>query len=98
MIFALLSCSFKTHYIQTGSTAYEATDVNKILIFSKTPEKKYQVIGSIAAFGASEKLAIKALKKKAAELGADAVIEITLDKISTYNQSMGISGVAVKFK
>ncbi|WP_269226682.1 heavy metal-binding domain-containing protein [Flavobacterium eburneipallidum] len=98
ILFAFASCSIKTHYVQTGGKTYPKTEENSILIYSRTPEKQYEVIGSVAVFAASEKQSLKALKKKAAELGADAIIEINLDKISSVSQATGISGVAVKFK
>jgi uncharacterized protein YbjQ (UPF0145 family) len=93
------SCSIKTHYIQTGSKTYPTTIAENILIFSGSPEKQFDVIGSVAVFAPSgEEQAVRVLKKKAAELGADAIIEIKLDKISSVNQAAGISGTAVKFK
>lgn len=99
ILFLLVSCSIKTHYVQTGSKTYPATDANKILIYSRTPEKPYDIIGSVAAYADSgEEVAVKTLKKKAAEIGADAIIEISLDKMSSYSQATGINGTAVKFK
>lgn len=98
VVLVFASCSIKTHYVQTGGKTYPSTETASILIYSRTPEKPYDVIGSVAVFGGNEKLAVKALKKKAAELGADAVIEITLDKISSVSQATGINGTAVKFK
>lgn len=93
------SCSIKTHYLQTGSKTYPATKVENILIYSKTPEKAYDVIGSVAIMAASgEEHAVKVLKKKAAELGADAIIDIKLDKFNSFSQATGISGTAIKFK
>lgn len=98
VVLVFASCSIKTHYVQTGGKTYPKTEENSILIYSKAPEKQYEVIGSVAVYATSEKLSLKSLKKKAAEIGADAIIEITLDKISSVNQATGISGIAVKFK
>lgn len=98
ILIVFASCSIKTHYVQTGAKTYPKTEENNILIYSKSPEKQYDIIGSVAVYGTNEKIAVKSLKKKAAELGADAVIEITLDKISSVNQATGINGIAVKFK
>lgn len=98
IIFTFVSCSIKTHYVQTGSKTYPPTEPSNILVYSMTPEKQFEVIGSVAVFASGEKQAVKVLKKKAAEIGADAVIEINLDKITSYNQACGINGTAVKFK
>ena len=97
LVFA--NCSITTHYIQTGGKTYPATIAENILIYSRFPEKAYEVIGSIAVYADSgDEQAVKELKRKAAKLGADAVIEINLDKISSPSQATGISGTAVKFK
>ena len=99
ILLLFVSCSIKTHYLETRSKTYPPTDISNILIYSRAPQKPYDIIGSVAIFAASgEEQAVKVLKKKAAELGADAVIEITLDKISSPSQATGISGTAVKFK
>lgn len=99
ILLLFVSCSIKTHYVQTGSKTFPPTEAKNILIFSRTPEKPYDIIGSVAIFAASgEEHAVKVLKKKAAEIGADAIIEINLDKISSPSQATGISGTAVKFK
>jgi|LakMenE18May11ns_1017448.scaffolds.fasta_scaffold9894063_3 hypothetical protein len=98
ILFAFVSCSIKTHYVQTGSKTYPPTEPTNILIYSKNPERQYDIIGSVAIFAAGEKQAVKVLRKKASELGADAIIDITLDKISSPSQATGISGTAIKFK
>jgi hypothetical protein len=98
ILLVFVSCSIKTHYVQTGSKTYPATEAAKILIYSKTPEKQFEVIGSVAVHASGQKHAIKVLKKKAAELGADAIIDINLDKIASYTQTCGINGTAIKFK
>ena len=99
ILLLFVSCSIKTHYLQTGSKTYPTTNVENILIYSGSSDKAYDVIGSIAVYAVSgDDEAVKVLKSKAAELGADAVINIILDKVSSSDQATGISGVAVKFK
>lgn len=98
ILLLFVSCSIKTHYLQTGSKMYPVTEAKNILIYSRVPEKPYEVIGSVAVWAIGEKQALNALKKKAAEIGADAIIEITLDKISSPSRSTGINGTAIKFK
>lgn len=99
ILLVLASCSIKTHYLQTGSKIYPATKAENILIYSSTPEKPYDIIGSVAIMAASgEEHAVKVLKKKAAEPGADAIIDISLDKFNSFSQATGISGTAIKFK
>lgn len=98
ILFLFVSCSIKTHYVQTGSKTYQPTEPTSILIYSRTPEKQFEVIGSVAVFASGEKQAVKVLKEKAASIGADAVIDINLDKITSYSQTCGINGTAIKFK
>ena len=98
ILFLFVSCSIKTHYVQTGSKTYQPTEPTSILIYSRTPEKQFEVIGSVAVFASGEKQAVKVLKEKASSIGADAVIDINLDKITSYSQTCGINGTAIKFK
>ena len=98
LILVFASCNIKTHYVQTGGKTYPPTETTRILIYSRAPEKLFTVIGSVAVFAGNEQAALEALKKKAASLGADAVIDISLDKITSYNQATGINGTAIKFK
>lgn len=98
ILFLFVSCSIKTHYVQTGSKTYQPTEPTSILIYSRTPEKQFEVIGSVAVFASGEKQVVKVLKEKAASIGADAVIDINLDKITSYSQTCGINGTAIKFK
>ncbi len=99
IVFIFNSCSIATHYVQSGSTTYPVTKDSNILIYSNTCDKQFDIIGNVAVLAAlGDEQAVKVLKKKAAELGADAIIEVKLDKISSYNQSCGISGIAIKFK
>jgi hypothetical protein len=98
ILLVFVSCSIKTHYVQTGSKTYQPTEPTSILIYSRTPEKQFEVIGSVAVFASGEKQAVKVLKEKASSIGADAVIDINLDKITSYSQTCGINGTAIKFK
>ena len=98
LVLVFASCSIKTHYVQTGGKTYPPTETTRILIYSREPEKPFIIIGSVAVFAGNEQAALEALKKKAASLGADAVIDISLDKITSYNQATGINGTAIKFK
>ncbi|HYQ55970.1 MAG TPA: hypothetical protein VEP89_01400 [Draconibacterium sp.] len=97
-LITLLSSCFYTYYPQTGSTTYLPTQPEYIEICSGIPDEEYIVIGSIAAdvLGSAD-AAAKHLKKKAADLGADAVIKVQITTNSRCGGT-GVSGVAVKMK
>jgi hypothetical protein len=96
----LSGCNFTTHYVQTGSRVYEETRPENVKIYSGEPKEEYIVIGSIAVdhVGEDSQAGIEYLQKKAAKIGADAVIFTKLSSIMTSSARMGINGVAVKFK
>ena len=92
-------CSYSAYYLQTGTEIQKQTDPEKIKIYFGDISQDYEIIGSIAAdvFGNTYFLE-KYLKKKAASIGADAVIKVNLTKISSITSRNGISGIAVKLK
>jgi hypothetical protein len=96
----LIGCSFSTHFVQTGSRVYEETNPETVKIYSGEPQEEYIVIGSIAIdhAGNNNDNAMRYLQEKAALLGANAVIHTTLSSVRTNQESIGINGVAVKFK
>ena len=99
--FALFtSCVIKTHYIQDDAQAFDKTNPSEIKIYTGDDiGSEYDVIGSVAvdAPGTGED-SIKELRAEAAKLGADAVINLKLTKLSSFVQRTGASGVAVKSK
>lgn len=97
---SLTSCTIFAYELQTGSTTYPETTPNSIKIYSGTVDQEYVVIGSVTAdvVGGGGEGAVKHLRKKAAELGADAIIHVDLTKMSSFVQRTGVSGVAIKFK
>jgi hypothetical protein len=99
IILVFSSCSITTHYIQTGSKAYNATSPSNVVIYSETPEKGFTVIGSVAVYAPGDQTAaLDVLKTKAASIGADAVIDVRFTKFASYAQAVGMSGTAIKFK
>ena len=97
-LLTLLSGCFYAYYPQTGSTTYRPTQPEYIEIYSGVPEQEYVVMGSIAAdvIGDAD-ASVNHLKKKAAGMGADAIIKIQITTNSTCGGT-GVSGVAVKMK
>lgn len=94
----LLSSCFYAYYPQTGSKNYSSTQVEQIEIYSGVPEQEYVVMGSIAADAIGDAdAAVNLMKKKAAKLGADAIIKVQITTKSTCG-GKGVSGVAVKMK
>jgi hypothetical protein len=97
--FLVCSCSFSSHYIQTGSRTYEETNPKDVKIYSGEPNEAYIVIGSIAVdYMGDNEGGLFYLKKKAALIGADAVIFTKLTSFYTQRNSLAANGVAVKFK
>ena len=96
----LVGCSFSTHFVQTGSRVYEETRPENVKIYSGEPQEEYIVIGSIAIdhYSSNSETSIQYLKEKAALLGANAVIQTKSSSVMTSRSSIGISGVAVRFK
>ncbi|HKJ80010.1 MAG TPA: hypothetical protein VKA10_10765 [Prolixibacteraceae bacterium] len=95
----LLTSCFYAYYPQTGSTLYSETNPAEIQIYSGDIDSDYEIIGSVAADAIGDADAVvKHLKKKAAKMGADAIIKAVLSKMNSAAMSTGISGVAVKLK
>lgn len=95
----LSSCSYYAYQYQTGSSSQSETTPESIKIYSGDIEQDYIIIGSVTAdvMGDADAV-VKYLKKKAAKLGADAIIKVDLTKINSFSQRTGISGVAIKLK
>mgnify|MGYP003687735507 CR=1 FL=1 len=94
----LSSCSISTHYLE-GTEKYTPTSMEEVQIFTEDISEEYIVIGSIATAAAmSQESAIKFLKKKAAAIGADAIIFTKPTSMSSFDTAYGYSGVAVKRK
>lgn len=98
LLMTLLNSCFYAYYPQTGSKTYSPTLAENIEIYSGVPEQEYVVMGSFAAdvIGDAD-AAVNHLKKKAAELGADAIIKVRMTTNSSCGGT-GVSGVAVKMK
>lgn len=95
----LTSCSISTFYAQNEAAQYTETNSETIKLYSHNSPQDYIVVGSMAIdVNGSTKTAEKFLKKKASQLGADAVIFCKLNKMNSFSSRTGISGVAVKFK
>ena len=99
LVCLLSSCNIYTFYPDKVSQNYKATSPDEIKIYSGDIDRPYTVIGSVAADALGDGQSVtKFLKKKAAKLGADAIIFTELTKINTFAVRTGISGVAVKFQ
>ena len=93
----MLTSCYYAYYPQTGSKTYAETIPEQIQVYSGDIEQKYEVLGSVAADAPGDADAVaKHLKKKAAKLGADAIIKVELSKRNSAAINTGISGVAVK--
>ena len=95
--FMLLTSCLYTNYPQYGGSKYPKTNPEEIVIYSKDIEQCYEIIGPVGtdSDGDSED-AIEELKKKAARLGADAIIHVKLNSATSNSPQTGISGIAVR--
>ena len=97
-LFVFTACSYSTFYLQTGSKKFPTTAPADVKLYSEKPGRPFKVIGAIAAdVTGNVDDCEKAIRKKAASIGADAVIFIKLSVFSSVGGRMGINGVAVKF-
>lgn len=86
-------------YPETGSQLHVEIQPEIVKIYSGEPTQKYEILGPIAAEVPGDvEAATKYLKKKAAKLGASAVIKVDLSKPTSFPGSTSISGIAVKIK
>lgn len=99
VVFFSVSCSQHTFYRPVDAQRFEATSMESVKIYSQDINQNYDIIASVAAdaVGSSDK-AITVLKREAAKLGADAIINVKLTKINSFAQRTGVSGVAIKLK
>ncbi len=97
-LFFCNACSFHTHYLQSNSTYFPATNPDKVEIYSHAPDREFIVIGSVAVdvFG-DDQSAEKKLKKEVAKIGGHAVINTQMTRMTTAGSRSGLSGVAVRF-
>jgi hypothetical protein len=84
------------------TTKYPPTRPEKIEVYSTSKiNKNYEIIGPLAVSadsGLSSERPVKFLKKEAAKLGADAIINLKLDfGIGFWSTSIAAKGIAVKF-
>lgn len=99
----LFSCASSTHVI-TNSTesTYPKNSINSVLIFATdVKDRSYTVIGEVIASvdaGRDAQKSVNRLKKEAAALGADAIINLRLEFVQGY-WLLGIksTGTAIKF-
>ncbi len=99
VISCLSSCAFQTHYLQSGSILFEPVAPETVAVHLGDIEEEYIVIAAIAVDAMGQgKEAKELLQKKAASLGANAVIRTELTKIGSAITRTGLSGVAVRVK
>lgn len=92
------SCSFSTHYLQTGANYYPPTRPELVKVYSNDLKVPYTVIGPVAAsVNLNESKVLEKLKEEAASMGADAIIFTKLNEFTSFSPLTGLSGVAVKF-
>lgn len=97
------SCSTVAH-LQTDDLKqnYSATNPDQIEVYSTDKvDKDYSVIGEVIASadaGTDASISVKYLKKEAAKLGADAIIELRLEiGYGYWTNAIKATGTAIKF-
>ncbi len=90
VFWGLSGCAAFVNYIPAGQHG-NIVSSEKIEILTESPAKAYEVLGLLEATGNSRDKIILALKEKAAELGADALMEIVMEnkKIPAAEKSKG---------
>jgi len=96
--FLISGCSVKSHFMQSDSQIYKASDYKAVRVYAlEKPSFKYIVLGSVTADTAGDgDAAIEVLREQAAEMGANAVIRARLTKVASYASRTGITGIAVR--
>lgn len=97
LTFLLNTCSYYACYLETGAQIYPPTDPENIQLFVAEPQQTYSVLGAVAADGVRQEDVLEYLKERVTEIGADAIIQLKLDKASSFSSRISVSGVAVKF-
>lgn len=91
------ACSYSAHYLESPLNTAAKTDFQEIKIYAGDLEQEYKVIGSLTVDTPGDiDIATRFIKKKAALLGADAIIHVEINKLSTNTGRTGMSGVAVR--
>ncbi|MDO3695957.1 hypothetical protein QVZ41_13985 [Wenyingzhuangia sp. chi5] len=99
---SLSSCSYFTYYNQTGYTfnsSKENLELKELKIYSGDIEDEYEIVGSVSfdiPGGISDLK--RNLKKKLNKIGADAIINVKLNKSNSFMSRTGITGTAIKLK
>ncbi|MBN2485121.1 MAG: heavy metal-binding domain-containing protein [Bacteroidales bacterium] len=102
--FLLTGCSSVAN-LQThdNATKYPATNAKEINVYSTSRiEKEYVVIGQVVAnadAGTDAKIPVEMLKKEAAKLGANAIIDLRLEVDYGYwLNAIKATGTAIRYK
>ena len=89
------SCMFRYHPTTVGRT-FSPVEPEQIKLYAGDIADDYQVVGVVCATATGIDFATQHLVKKAAALGANAIINVELDKIASFTTATGISGVAIR--
>lgn len=81
LLFVLAGCGTYVNYIPADAQPTVSSQED-IKILSQHPEKPYKVLGQVEAQGSYESEVLGALKRKAYEIGAEALIDVTYKKLA----------------
>ncbi|MBU1043702.1 MAG: hypothetical protein KJ915_04805 [Candidatus Omnitrophica bacterium] len=81
-LFFMAGCVSSANFIP-ADVKHHLSSPKEIKIFTNAPEFPYHVLGTINAFGRSEKDMMEALKRKAFEIGADGLIDVVKPETSS---------------
>lgn len=98
VVFVLNSCAYYAIYLETGAKIYPPTDPAAIQFFVTDPDQAYTPIGAVAVDAINEKEALRKMRNRVVEVGADAVIRLELQHLASFTQRVSVSGVAVKLE
>jgi hypothetical protein len=99
MVVALLpGCSFATFTPVQGASVDTATDAASVQILAETPtDRPFLVLGLVSADSPTLASAVAKLRAEAAKVGAHAVVEARLTKVTAFATRTGVSGMAVRW-
>jgi hypothetical protein len=92
-VFICSACSYSTYYVPTGQNVYPMTEPSSIAISpQKTMQMPHKIIGRVATivWGGGD-AARESLQREAAKVGANAVIDLRLEKASWRTAASGLA-------
>lgn len=96
---SLLTSCYNANYPQAKQGDYAKTNPEEIVIYTNSINQDYEIISMVGTdVPCNPDELLEHLKKKAAKLGADAIIHFSWSGPNYLSERVGASGVAIKLK